>query len=70
MSLVLNVGISLRDGHYFAALLHSFLPVLLIVLCEYGQATCRQQCASSVLITTSRVIAHYPSRVVEFRPDG
>lgn len=37
MSLVLNVGISLREGHYFAALLHSFLPVLLIVLCEYGQ---------------------------------
>lgn len=37
MSLILNVGISLRDGHYFAALLHSFLPVLLIVLCEYGQ---------------------------------
>ena len=28
MSLVLNVGISLRDGHYFAALLHSFLPLL------------------------------------------
>jgi len=37
MSLVLNVGVSLRDGDYFAALLHSFLPVLLIVLCEYGQ---------------------------------
>jgi len=37
MSVILNVGISLRDGHYFAALLHSFLPVLLIVLCEYGQ---------------------------------
>jgi hypothetical protein len=37
MSLILNVGISIRDGHYFAALLHSFLPVLLIVLCEYGQ---------------------------------
>lgn len=25
MSLILNTGISLRDGHYFAALLHSFL---------------------------------------------
>lgn len=37
MSLILNVGISLRDGHYFAALLHSFLPVLLVVLCEFGQ---------------------------------
>jgi len=37
MSLILNVGISLRDGHYFAALLHSFLPVLLIVMTEYGQ---------------------------------
>jgi hypothetical protein len=37
MSLILNTGIALRDGHYFAALLHAFLPVLLVVLTEYGQ---------------------------------
>jgi hypothetical protein len=36
MALALNVGIPLRAGHYYAALLHSFLPVLLVVLCEYG----------------------------------
>jgi hypothetical protein len=37
MSLVLNTGIAVRDGHYFQALLHSFLPILLVVLTEYGQ---------------------------------
>lgn len=37
MSLVLNTAIAVRDGHYLMALLHAFLPVLLIVLTEYGQ---------------------------------
>jgi hypothetical protein len=37
MSLVLNTGIAVRDGHYFLALMHAFLPVLLVVLTEYGQ---------------------------------
>lgn len=37
MALVLNTGVALRDGHYFMATLHAFLPCLLIVLTEYGQ---------------------------------
>jgi hypothetical protein len=37
MSLVLNTGIAVRDGHYFSALMHAFLPVLLVVLTGYGQ---------------------------------
>ena len=37
MSLVLNVSIALRDGHYLSALMHAFLPLLLVVLTEYGQ---------------------------------
>lgn len=36
-SLVLNTCISLRDGHYLSALMHAFLPILLVVLTEYGQ---------------------------------
>jgi hypothetical protein len=38
MSLVLNAGLALRDGHLFQAFLHSFLPILLIVVTEYGQS--------------------------------
>jgi len=37
MSLVLNVSIALREGHYLSALMHTFLPLLLVVLTEYGQ---------------------------------
>ena len=37
MSLILNVGVALREHHYFMALCHAFLPILLIVLTEYGQ---------------------------------
>jgi len=37
MSLVLNVSIALREGHYLSALMHAFLPLLLVVLTEYGQ---------------------------------
>lgn len=37
MSLVLNAGVAFATGHYFLAFLHSFLPVLLVVLTEYGQ---------------------------------
>ncbi|HEY3689666.1 MAG TPA: hypothetical protein VGL46_05110 [Pseudonocardiaceae bacterium] len=37
MSLILNTGIAVRDGHYFLALMHAFLPILLVVLTEYGQ---------------------------------
>lgn len=37
MSLILNTAIAIRDSHYLMALLHAFLPVLLIVLTEYGQ---------------------------------
>lgn len=36
MSLVLNVSIALRDGHYLSALMHAFLPLLLLILTEYG----------------------------------
>ncbi len=37
MSLVLNAGVAWRDGRYFAAFLHAFLPVLLVCLTEYAQ---------------------------------
>lgn len=37
MSLILNTAIAIRDGNYLMALLHAFLPTLLIVLTEYGQ---------------------------------
>lgn len=37
MSLVFNTGVSVLGGHWFLAFLHSFLPVLLWVLTEYGQ---------------------------------
>lgn len=37
MSVVLNVGAAMIAGHYFLAALHAFLPVLLVVLTEYGQ---------------------------------
>lgn len=37
MSLVINTAIAVRDGHYLMAFLHAFLPVLLVVLTEYGQ---------------------------------
>jgi hypothetical protein len=37
MSLVINTAIALRDGHYLMAFLHAFLPILLVVLTEYGQ---------------------------------
>jgi len=37
MSLVLNVSIALREGQYLSALMHAFLPLLLVVLTEYGQ---------------------------------
>jgi hypothetical protein len=37
MALVLYTGWALLGGHYFMALLHAFLPVLLIALTEYGQ---------------------------------
>lgn len=37
MSLVLNAGLAVRDGHFFAAGLHAFLPILLVFLTESGQ---------------------------------
>lgn len=37
MSVVLATGAALIGGHYFLAVLSAFLPVLLVVLCEYGQ---------------------------------
>lgn len=37
MSLVLNSGVAFAQGRYFLAFLHAFLPVLLVVLTEYGQ---------------------------------
>lgn len=37
MSLILNTAIAIREGNYLMALLHAFLPILLIVLTEYGQ---------------------------------
>jgi hypothetical protein len=37
MSLILNTAIALRDGHFLSAVMHAFLPILLVVLTEYGQ---------------------------------
>jgi predicted GIY-YIG superfamily endonuclease len=37
MSLILNTCIALRDGQALSALMHAFLPILLVVLTEYGQ---------------------------------
>jgi len=37
MSLVLNTSIAVHEGRYLSALMHAFLPILLIVLTEYGQ---------------------------------
>jgi hypothetical protein len=37
MSLILNTSIALRDGLFLSALMHAFLPILLVVLTEYGQ---------------------------------
>lgn len=37
MSLILNTSIALRDGRALSALMHAFLPILLVVLTEYGQ---------------------------------
>jgi len=66
MSLILNVGISLRDGHYFAALLHSFLPVLLIVMTEYGQDVLLQFTAlRRERETTPQVPAAEPEPAIE-----
>lgn len=69
MSLILNTGISLREGHYFQALLHSFLPVLLIVLCEYGQdvllrltALAREQAAEQMPEQPAQMPAVLPAR--------
>ena len=68
MSLILNVGISLRDGHYFAALLHSFLPVLLIVLCEYGQDVLLQFTALRQQREAAQQVQVAPVPVVETVP--
>jgi hypothetical protein len=38
MSLVLNAGVAFLDGHLFVGVLHSFLPILLILLTESGQS--------------------------------
>jgi hypothetical protein len=38
MSLVLNAGVAFLDGHLFMGVLHSFLPILLILLTESGQS--------------------------------
>jgi len=38
MALVLNAGVAIRDGRWFSALLHAFLPLLLVLVTEYGQA--------------------------------
>lgn len=38
MSLALNCGASLANGHYAAAAFHAFLPVLLVVLTEASQS--------------------------------
>lgn len=37
MSLVLNSGVAFATGQFFLAFLHAFLPILLVVLTEYGQ---------------------------------
>jgi hypothetical protein len=38
MSLVLNAGVAFGNGHLFVGVLHSFLPILLILLTESGQS--------------------------------
>jgi hypothetical protein len=53
MSLTFNTAISIRDEHYLLALLHAFLPILLIILCEYGQ---------SVLLTFGTLTRTAPDR--------
>jgi hypothetical protein len=37
MAVVLQVGAAVKASHYFVALLHAFLPALLVALTEYGQ---------------------------------
>jgi hypothetical protein len=37
MSLVLNSGVAFATGRLFLRALHAFLPILLVVLTEYGQ---------------------------------
>jgi hypothetical protein len=37
MAVVLQVGAAVKEHHYFVALLHAFLPALLVALTEYGQ---------------------------------
>ena len=38
MSLALNCGASIHGGHYWAAVFHAFLPLLLVVLTEAAQS--------------------------------
>ena len=37
MSGVINTAVALLGGHYLMAVLHAFLPVLLVLVTEYGQ---------------------------------
>jgi hypothetical protein len=65
-SLVLNTCISLRDGHYLSALMHAFLPILLVVLTEYGQDvplkfTALAQEAEQSLDGAGSVMLHRPA---------
>jgi hypothetical protein len=68
MSLVLNAGVSFRAGHFFAAFLHAFLPVLLIVLTEYGQDALLQFAAlrqkQEPRDGTGLVVPHQPAEPV------
>lgn len=41
-SLLLNCGASIKDHHYFLAILHAACPILIIVLSEYGQEVITQ----------------------------
>lgn len=39
MSLALNCGVAIWQGHYGVAVFHAFLPILLVLLSEYAQDT-------------------------------
>lgn len=66
MSLILNTCISLRDGHYLSASMHAFLPILLVVLTEYGQDvllkfTALSREAEEIKDRAGSVVSHQPA---------
>jgi hypothetical protein len=69
MSLILNTCIALRDGQALSALMHAFLPILLVVLTEYGQDvllkfTALRREAETTQDGTGLAVTHQPARPV------